>query len=297
MKQIEETENLLASRLQSRNASSSATPTATEPLEESFSETLEPEVEKKKPKKKKRKKRVEYQVDAPVQSSELTQEEYEESLEVSSLIAERKRQRRQVFADRAVRIFQVMLILASVYMVFLIYGVIVTDYTYNDNGKVVPEVLQMSELAELQDYKLLESYYIRTQALYEDILELDYKLAENEDTALLVALEYQDLLTVVDKLVTDLAAEDVDTKYTAIYAQLRTWVATDTAVYLQNISGAITSNSEEKANNALIARNVTYSDFAQITQNMVTIANNTKGATVGEIYKWSPESFSATLGG
>lgn len=226
--------------------------------------------------------------DLPLES---TGEGFEEELEATSLAARRKSEKRELLVSIFLHIFQVTIIIASVYITYLIYGVMVTSYGYDSNGQIVPNVLSVAQLQELSEYENLQSYYLRAQNLYKETLELDFKLSQNEDKALMVAMEYQELLSDVDKLVTDIAAEDADGKYSAIYNQLNTWVATDIAVYLQNIATAITDNSEDKANKALIARNVMYEDFAKITENMMTIAQNTKGVHIGDIYSWSPDDF------
>lgn len=223
-------------------------------------------------------------------------EEDEKELELSYETAETKSRKREQVTGQLIRALQILLIIASVYMTYLIYGVFVTSYSYDASGQVVPNIMSVSELQEIAEYDVLQSYYLRAQNLYKETLELDYKLSQNEDNALLIAMEYQELLKTVDKLVTDLSAEDVNGKYSAVYAQMRTWIATDIAVYLQNISAAITENSEDKANKALIARGIMYDDFARITDNMVTIARSIKGVYIGDTYSWSPDEYSKSLG-
>ena len=49
------------------------------------------------------------------------------------------------------------------------------------------------------------------------------------------------------------------------------WIKNDIAVYLQNISAAISENNTEKANNALQDKDRVYDDFSLITQNIVAL--------------------------
>jgi hypothetical protein len=138
---------------------------------------------------------------------------------------------------------------------------------------------------------------LRTRILYEKILALDYELSQNADNSLQISMSYTKLLEEVSKLATDINAAELDMGYSVIQNQMYTLVYTHIAVYLQNISNAITNNDSERANQAILGRETVQSEFATLTSNMVTLCNTTKGAKNQEIYNWSPESYLSELQG
>lgn len=51
------------------------------------------------------------------------------------------------------RIVNIFLIVCCIYVLFLIYGVVVTDYQYNGKGKIEPQVLSVKELKQKTSMK------------------------------------------------------------------------------------------------------------------------------------------------
>jgi hypothetical protein len=189
------------------------------------------------------------------------------------------------------RICQGFLIVMSVYLAFLIYGAIVTNYEYNKDGIVTAQRMSVAELEAAAEYRSVQSYYIRARELYEEALTLDYRLACYPEDALIIASDYETMLEKVAKLSIDLNAANFSSGYNQLQKQLMNWVQTDIAVYLQNVSAAITQNNSEKANNAIISRDVMYNDFMLISENIAVYGRNTKGVSLGDIYEWSPEKY------
>lgn len=221
--------------------------------------------------------------------------DYDEMLEHEAERQRAKEKRSSRLRSRVTFGLQICLIALCVYVAFLIYGVSSTRYVYTEQGQIVPEILTVSDMHSLAEYEAFSSYYLRARILYEEAMTLDYQLSIAPDSALVVAMDYTTLLDDVAKLSVDISAAEYDTGYSSIYGQLLNWVKTDIAVYLQNMAGAITENNAEKANNALISREVMYADFSQLTANAVSLARTTKGADNLDIYDWSPEEFSKGL--
>lgn len=220
---------------------------------------------------------------------------YDQALNNESLQDVAKKAKREKAGAIVRRVVTVILLILCGYVSFLIYGVSQTNYVYDQYGKIQPEVLSVDDLSILNEYETLSQYYLRERVLYEAALKLDYRLAVEPENALTIGMEYNGLLDTVSKLTTDINAESVSTTYSAIKNQLLNWVKTDIAVYLQNMSKAITNNSETDAQHALISRDVVYNDFLTITSNMATLCHNTKGAHNGNIYDWSPEDYVNSL--
>lgn len=222
--------------------------------------------------------------------------EFEDELERESLDKARSRERARRMKSWATKAVTLGVLVLCVYVAFLIYGVTQTYYVYDDAGKIQPEILSIDDKKNLEEYDLMSQYYLRARVLYEETLKLDYRLSvETEQNYLAIAMDYNAMLDKVAKLTVDIDAAEFSTAYSGIHNQILNWVKTDIAVYLQNISAAITNNDSAKAENALISRNVMYADFATLTSNMATLCSSTKGAKNGEIYSWSPESYVAGL--
>lgn len=220
---------------------------------------------------------------------------FDEELERETLDKARRREQVNRAKAHVVRLVTIVMILLCGYMAFLIYGATQTDYIYDENGTVVAEVLSIDDKKCLSEYEVLSQYYLRARILYEEALILDYRLAGEPENALTIAMEYSGMLDRVAKLSVDIDAAAFSTAYAGIQGQLLNWVKTDIAVYLQNVSAAITNNDSDKAEKAIISRDVMYNDFSTLTSNMATLCRSTKGAKNGDIFAWSPDNFVASL--
>ena len=217
-------------------------------------------------------------------------EEYDKKLENEETLRQKKESRKEKRRCRLARGVQIVLALLSAYTVFLLYGLIVTEYEYNENGMLVPRIITTDEIENKAVFEQIYRYYIQARILYEDILRLDYKLTLENETKLL-ATEYEALLDDVSKLVVSIDALAVDTKYGQFKTMLLEWVKTDAAVYLQNMSAAILQNSSEKGNEAIAGRNKMYSDFMLLSENVAALGETISGVDISSMYEWSPEQY------
>lgn len=215
---------------------------------------------------------------------------FEEELEQEEDVRQKKGIQTEKRKRSLARGIQILLAIWSVYTVFLIYGLLVTEYQYDEAGNVVPKIVTVEEIESREVFELLYRHYLQARMLYEDVLRLDYKLSLDEESKL-VAMEYEELLDQVSALTVSVDALSVGTKYGQIKNMLLEWVKTDTAVYLQNISAAILQNNENKANEALACRTQMYNDFLILTENMAALGETIPGVDIASIYTWSPESF------
>lgn len=216
--------------------------------------------------------------------------EYEKELEADEIQRERNKSRRNKLFCGVIRGMQIGLALLSAYTVFLIYGLIVTEYQYNENGELVPKIITVDEIENKAVFEQFYRYYIQARNLYEEILRLDYKLSLNDESKLL-ATEYEALLDDVSKLVISIDAIAVDTKYGQFKSMLLEWVKTDAAIYLQNMSSAILQNNNAKAEEALAGRNKMYSDFMLLSENVAALGEVIPGVDIASMYEWSPEKY------
>ena len=102
---------------------------------------------------------------------------------------------------------------------------------------------------------------------------------------------YEEKLDTVSSLSIKTDALTVETKYSKVKDMLLSWIKNDIAVYLQNMSSAISQNNSETAQNALQDKDRVYDDFSLITQNIVALGSSISGADLTDIKSWTPEDY------
>lgn len=189
------------------------------------------------------------------------------------------------------KIFRFVIVLCCVYLIFLIYGAIITDYDYNDDGQVVAQIMTVDDIRTKREYEELTSYYLSARDIYEEILLLDYRLGLGNEDYVSLASEYNEILDTISDLTVKIQAVDVPTKYKQVYTQVLTFVKTDSAVYIQNVAGAITNNDSEKGEQAIIVREAMYENFMLLTNNMISLGDEVKCIDKDALSTWSPEEY------
>ena len=189
------------------------------------------------------------------------------------------------------RIINFILSAGCIYLLVLIFGAAVTKYQYNSDGKAVPEKMSVDDIRQKHNFDTILTQYEYCRSLYEKTLLLDYRVAQGQEDTLEIAPEYEALLDDVQNLSVKTDAISVDTKYDQVKSMMVNWIKNDIAVYLQNISAAISENNTEKANNALQDKDRVYDDFSLITQNIVALGSSISGADLTDIKSWTPEDY------
>lgn len=193
--------------------------------------------------------------------------------------------------DTFSRLTNGILVFVCIYIIFLIYGVVVTDYSYNDKGQIKPQILSVSDIREKKEFEIILGQYENCRALYEATLMLDYRLGEGVEDPITLAPQYEALLDTVENLSIKTDAMDVDTQYSQLKDALLLWIQNDIAIYLQKMSSAITQNNEEDASIAIAYKSQVYNNFSQITSNIVVLGESINGTDVTEVKRWSPETY------
>jgi len=253
---------------------------------------------KKKPKKQKKKKaQVQGQIIKPISKNEILEkskaeeslfDEKLESLTMEDFVKEQKQLSRSKRKYYFTKIFMCFL---CGYLLFLIYGVMVTTYDYDENGNVSAQIMSKKDIEDQNEYSTLLGYYMDARGLYEKILVLNYRYDQGQEEQLDLVPEYELLLEDANKLIVQLRAVDPSKEYSPAYALLINWVDTDMASYLQEISAAISQNNPEHMQNAINDKTRTYNDCYQLTANMISLGERIKGVSVSELKEWSPEEF------
>ena len=181
------------------------------------------------------------------------------------------------------------------YIIFLIYGVVNSDFVTNDKGVTVPVPKSNKEVKETEEFKVVKSYYLRAQNQYKKILDIDIELSKNPESTKLLATKYEKELSFFDAFITDLHTVDVGEEYSIVLDELVAWCSNDICVYLQNMSAALSTNNAEKASNALSDRGRTIVDFNTISDNLTAIGNEIRGVDTIEM-NFDPEEYTRTGG-
>ena len=197
----------------------------------------------------------------------------------------------QMRYEKIMKAINLCIIAGCIYVVFLIYGVICTQYQYTEEGVIEPTVMTVEEIKAQKSYEVLLSSYLRCRVIYEEILILDYRLGQGIEDPVIIANEYTALLESVNTASTQNSAMVVDPKYMQIQESMAYWIQNDAALYLQYMSDAITNNNTDSATYAVAWRSKMYEDFLQITSNIVATGETIKGIDLIDIKEWNPNDY------
>lgn len=193
---------------------------------------------------------------------------------------------------RGVAIF---LIVLSAYMLFLTFGVLNTDYVYNENNEVVPKRVTFGEINELKSFQSLATQYYACRSVYEEVLLLDYRYsnAESHEELVLIASEYWKVTDKMKNIGVAINALKLPSEYTNVKNQLLTWTSEYMYWYCQRMSYSITDNSVEDYNEAVELQKNVYGGFKIISTNLASLGLAVSGAEVDveNISSWSPEKY------
>ena len=231
----------------------------------------------------------------PINKKELLEKNnndlFDEKLEALTMDAYNTEQKKLKRDKRNKYLVKAFMCFMCVYMLFLIYGVMVTTYDYDENGNVSAQILSQEDIIHQNEYSDLMSYYIEARNIYEKILILNYRYDQGQEDALDLVPEYETLLEDVNKLIVQLKAVTPSKQYSPAYALLISWVDTDIASFLQEISAAISQNNAEHMQNAINDKTRIYNDCHQLTANMISLGEHVKGVSITDLKEWSPEEY------
>ena len=187
--------------------------------------------------------------------------------------------------------FKIFICFMCGYLLFLIYGVLVTNYDYDEKGNVVAQIMTKDDIEKQKEYSTLLGYYIDARTLYEKILVINYRFDKSPDDAIDLVPEYESLLDESNRILVQLKAFSPSKAYTPAYNLLVTWVNADLSSFLQEISAALSQSSAEHMANAINDKERMYNDCYQLTANMISLGEKVKGVDISTLKEWSPEEY------
>ena len=156
------------------------------------------------------------------------------------------------------------LAVVSVYVCFLIFGLISTKYSYDDNGNVVPVVYSVKELSALDEYMKFASYFNRFQDAYKLTIEYDAQISDPNCNHVDLAMKYRTLLDgTIDKILIDINAAERSEGYSTLYNGLAS-TTNELAIYLQKIEIALYNKDIDSINEADMQQSILYQNYYPI---------------------------------
>ena len=230
--------------------------------------------------------------------------EYEQSIKNAEIMDESDREaqereqkhrdeRKVARAKKRNRIITGILAAACAYLIFMIYGVLMTSYTYDDMGNVVAQTYTVDDIRQRTEDEKVIGYYQLCRELYENVLVVDYQFEAGAESYATIGGNYTALLDRAENLYSQISGANVDTQYNQITDMMAIWLSDYLRNYLQNIATYCGYNGgdETSGNNAIVYNTATYEYFSNITQNIVSMGEGIKGIDLDDIKVWSPDTY------
>lgn len=183
------------------------------------------------------------------------------------------------------------LVIASVYMCFLIYGLISTKYTYDESGNVVPVVYSVKELSALDEYMKFASYFNRFQAAYKLAIEYDAQISDENCNYVDLAMKYRTLLDgTLDKILIDIKAAERDEGYSTLYNGLAS-ASNELAIYLQKIESALYNKDQNSIAEADTQQSILYQNYLVLIDVVADLGSTVRGSNGYIDLEWDPLSY------
>lgn len=213
-----------------------------------------------------------------------------------------KEEKQEKAAARRRKVGTVLISMASLYVIFLIYGATLTDFSFGESGQVEPVVMNSEEIAARQDFNVVLSLYIQTRNIYEEVLTLDYRVAVGQEAMEAIAPDYQSLLERALTLAATIDGTSTSAENQQIKNLLYTWTATYLSDYCKYMITALSQNGTaegEAAGEEAIACRSNYLEpnFQSITQNVITIGSTVKGVDLTDAKSWDPSTVTDRIQG
>jgi hypothetical protein len=165
------------------------------------------------------------------------------------------------------------LFLVAIYMGFVLLGALNTTYETTLDGQKKAQVINVALREKREVYYFLESEYDNLVRLLREIQELEAKtFGGSSDSMFELAAKYEGLLPHIDKRLPKIKAMEMPQEYKIIQTQMINIYKDDIALYLQNISKALSVGDEQALKNAVNWSQKTAVSFRQIQRNMSELA-------------------------
>ena len=180
-----------------------------------------------------------------------------------------------------------LLLLLCGYLLFFIFGMLVSDYYIDENGVRQPIVLSFDYMKEREDYRQLRQHYDAISDLIIDITVIDIHLANEDITNMEAATQYTALLNEkVDIMIPKITAMELSDDQVVLQKSMETLLSNDIAVYLQKMIEGVKTGNPDSIKTGLTWRDKFLSSFDVIRNDMILLCGRVKADST-DIKDWN----------
>lgn len=170
-----------------------------------------------------------------------------------------------------------LLIVICLYIAFVIFGMLCTEYYIDDSGYRQPIEVNFSYLEEREDYRELKKQFDGISELMVDITIIDIHLSNEEYTNMEAVTYYTKVLNEqVDIMIPKITALELGQEQAVMQETMETLLSNDIAVYLQKIVEGLRTGNADSIQTSLIWRDKAFSSFEVLKTDMINLAKRVK---------------------
>ncbi len=169
------------------------------------------------------------------------------------------------------------LIVICLYIAFVIFGMLCTEYYIDDNGYRQPIEVNFSYLREREDYRELKKQFDSISELMVDITIIDIHLSNEEYTGMEAVTYYNKILNEqVDIMIPKITALELGQEQVVMQETMETLLSNDIAVYLQKMVEGLRTGNADSIQTALVWRDKAFSSFEVLRTDMINLSKRVK---------------------
>ena len=182
-----------------------------------------------------------------------------------------------------------LLIIAIIYIIYLILGILTTEYYTDDNGKKVAIKGDIETLENREDYDILTDYIKEVRDIMRDTTIIDIKVANGDMSYGQAAVQYNSILNDrVDVLIPRLKTVEVQTRNEHIKQDIQVILTNDIAFYLQLMYKGLQGQDMGSINDASVWKESMMQTYASINKDITELAKTLHREDT-EFFKWELE--------
>lgn len=182
-----------------------------------------------------------------------------------------------------------LLIIAIIYIIYLILGILTTEYYTDDNGKKVAIKGDIETLENREDYDILTDYIKEVRDIMRDTTIIDIKVANGDMSYGQAAVQYNSILNDrVDVLIPRLKTVEVQTRNEHIKQDIQVILTNDIAFYLQLMYKGLQGQDMGSINDASVWKESMMQTYASINKDITELAKILHREDT-EFFKWELE--------
>lgn len=168
---------------------------------------------------------------------------------------------------------KVLLILCIVYVLYLILGILTTEFYTDKDGKKKAVKGDIETLEDREDYDNLTDYISQVRDIIRDITIIDIKTANEETSYGQAAVQYEAILNdQVDLIIPRLKTVNVQTRNEHIKQDIQVILSNDIAFYLQLMVKGLKAQDMTSVNEAVKWKESMMQTYGSIDKNIRELA-------------------------